>query len=468
MIIYRLQDKLDELNNKKPLLNTMLAMMMLVGMLCIKTLMAMITVNWYAPTIAGGSCLTALFAILMVRKKRISYTRSGLFILAMEIIIGLFFIFNGLVLRIVAYSVIGVVFAFLLPIVQYALATNDPEKISEHFCMSITIAYIILLIANMFWGPIMTKFQFGSILGNSNLLGNFLVILIPSLSYLLIKKKASFKKEAVGWGLLVSAVSMLVFTSSRTSALAICFSMGFFLIMMIVSRDKTKKLRLEKKQIITIVIITAAVPFVMFFMLSTVRKNIVILSHKISMSFSDTDSKSDSELDNEEKEIEDIENMVTEYNLNYYIKGLDGAGDESFSSGRITIWKEFAKNVGIMGHSSEQREVIEETRHYEHVNAHNVYLQVAYTAGIAAGCAYLIAVVFIGIKALAMFAGVIAKKEKLRPELLLSYCFFIGFAITSLTSDGYMMFNYFPVTLFWLTAHNYMFKQKNQNEENPK
>lgn len=468
MIIYRLQDKLDSLNTKKTLLNTILAMMMLVGMLCLKTLLAMLTANWYAPTVAGGSCLTALFALLMVRKNRISYTKSGIFILAMEIIIGVFFIFNGLVLRIVAYSVIGVVFAFLLPIVQYALATHDPEKIAEHFCMSITIAYIILLIANMFWGPIMTKFQFGSILGNSNLLGNFLVILIPSLSYLLIKKKASFKKKAVGWGLLVSAVSMLVFTSSRTSALAICFSMGFFLIMMIVSRDKTKKLRLEKKQIITIVIITAAVPFVMFFMLSTVRKNIVILSHKISMSFSDTDSKSDSELDNEEKEIEDIENMVTEYNLNYYIKGLDGAGDESFSSGRITIWKEFAKNVGIMGHSSEQREVIEETRHYEHVNAHNVYLQVAYTAGIAAGCAYLIAVVFIGIKALAMFAGVIAKKEKLRPELLLGYCFFIGFAITSLTSDGYMMFNYFPVTLFWLTAHNYMFKQKNQNEENPK
>ena len=92
-------------------------------------------------------------------------------------------------------------------------------------------------------------------------------------------------------------------------------------------------------------------------------------------------------------------------------------------------------------------------------------MQVGYSAGIAAGAAYLMTVVFIGVKALILFARSVAKKKKYDLELLLSFSFFIGFAIFSLTADGYMIFNYFPATLFWFTAHNYMYKNKQENEK---
>ena len=64
-----------------------------------------------------------------------------------------------------------------------------------------------MLVVNMFRGPVLVKFQYGAIMGNSNLLGNYLIALIPALVYLLLKKKdTSFKNKAICWGLLVSAV----------------------------------------------------------------------------------------------------------------------------------------------------------------------------------------------------------------------------------------------------------------------
>jgi hypothetical protein len=187
-------------------------------------------------------------------------------------------------------------------------------------------------------------------------------------------------------------------------------------------------------------------------MLSTVRKELIILEKKLFTSNSKTAAKDD-------------EDLETDFNLDYYIKGLDGEGEDNFTSGRIIIWKDFTKNLSIMGHETEYREIKEETRTYEHANAHNVYLQVGYSAGIAAGAAYLMAVVFIGVKALILFARSVAKKKKYDLELLLSFSFFIGFAVFSLTADGYMIFNYFPATLFWFTAHNYMYKNKQENEK---
>ena len=460
-------NKIDRLNTKKPMLNAALAIMTLLAIFSLKTALTMQTINWYAPTIAGCCCFTAVLAFLMIRKKSLKLTRSGLFILAAEIIVGLSFGLNGLLLRVKAYCVIGVVFVFVLPVIQYALATNDQKKIAERFCMTLVISYILLLIVNMFKGPILVKFQYGAIMGNSNLLGYYLAVLIPSLTYLLLKKDLTFVKRAVCWGLLVSAVAMLVFTSSRTSVLALVFSMGFFLITYYFGHEKSKKKhKFNRNHVIIIAVITVAVPLILFFMLSYVRKNIVIYQRKASLrNAASNSSLSDSELDEQEKELEEIEDAVTEYSLDYYIKGLDGEAEDSFTSGRVAIWKDFVKNLSIKGHAVEHREIIEATRHYDHAKAHNVYIQVAYNAGLGAGAAYLVIVVYIGVNALIWFVCIIKKKKKFDPELLLSYCYFISFAMISLTSDGYMIYNYFPTTLFWFSANKYMFTDKQDTTE---
>lgn len=466
MFFKNILNKIDNINNKKPFLNAALVMLTLLAIFSLKTALTLRTVNWYAPTIAGCCCFTAVLAFLIVRKKSVRLTRSGIFILAAEIIVGLSFGLNGLLLRVKAYCIIGVVFALVIPVVQYALATNDSKKIMERICMTLAASYILLLIVNMFMGPILVKFQYGAIMGNSNLLGYYLAVLIPSLTYLLLKKGMSFAKKAVCWGLLVSAAAMLVFTSSRTSALALFFSMGFFLLTLYFGREKTQKRKFDRNHVIIVIVITVTVPIILFVMLSYVRKSIAIYQRRMSLkSAASNSSMSDSEIQEQEKELEEIENGSTEYSLDYYIKGLDGSGEDSFTSGRVAIWKDFIKNLGIKGHAVEHREIIEETRHYDHAKAHNVYIQVAYNAGIGAGAAYLVIVVFIGVNALIWFVRVIKKKKKYDPELLLSYCYFIGFAIISLTSDGYMIYNYFPTTLFWFTAYKYMFKDKQEIKE---
>lgn len=450
-------NRLDTLNSKKPKLNAVFSFLMLIALYCCKTAFIMLTADWYAPTILGCCFCTAVFLPLVFRNKKIDITKGSVFIISMEAVIGFSFLLNGFAYRVKAYLFIGVIFMILMPVMHLAFSTFDREKLTLRLCMGLAVSYIILLIVNLFRGPVLVKFQFGSIMGNSNSLGYYMAVLIPALTYLLIKKKdTSFKNKAICWGLLISALSMLVFTSSRTSVLALFFCMGYLLITAYISRSKSEKKAFVKKHVIIIVVITVAVPFIMFFMLSTVRKEIIILSHKLFTNNSGSSTSSDED-----------PNEETDFNFNYYIKGLDGEGEDNFTSGRILIWKAFVKNTGFVGHQSEHREVREETRTYEHAKAHNVYLQVSYNAGVIAGAAYLMIVVFIGVKALILFFGSIAKKKKHDLELILGYGFFTTFAIVSLTSDGYMLFDHFPVMLFWFTAHNYMFKYKKSEQDVP-
>ena len=455
----KILNKLDTLNNKKPKLNAVFAVLALVALFCCKTALVMLTPDWYAPTILGSCFFTAVFILLVFRNKSVDITKSSIFIIATEAVVGFSFLLNGYAYRVKAYLFIGAMFIVLMPVMHLALAKFDREKLMLRLCMGLAVSYIILLTVNMFRGPVLVKFQFGSIMGNSNSLGYFMAVVITALTYLLIKKKdTSFKNKAICWGLLISALSMLVFTSSRTSVLALFFCMGYLLITAFISRDKTAKRAFKKKHVIVIVVITIAVPFIMFFMLSTVRKEIIILKHKL---FSNTSSSSSSN-DN----LDDLD-ADSDFNLDYYVKGLDGEGEDSFTSGRILIWKAFVKNVAFVGHQSEHRVVREETRIYDHAKSHNSYLQVAYNAGFVAGAAYLAVIVFIGVKALILFFGSVAKKKKHDLEVLLGYGFFIIFAIVSLTSDGYMLFDHFPVLLFWLTAHNYIFKEKKNEQDEP-
>ena len=87
-------NKIDLLNNKKAKLNAVLAVMAFLMMLCLKTALTMRTANWYAPTIIGGCGLTGILMFLVYRKNSSRISKSGIFIVAMEIIIGFSFLLN--------------------------------------------------------------------------------------------------------------------------------------------------------------------------------------------------------------------------------------------------------------------------------------------------------------------------------------------------------------------------------------
>lgn len=456
MLIDKIIHRLDKLNGEKPSLNGIVFIFSVVCMLCIQVASRFFTENWYSISISGGFCLTLLLCASAVRVNKVRLTKSGVFFLITEVIVGASFIINGLVLKVVAYSIIGLIFALIIPAAQFSLATNDRKVVVSRFCMSAVIAYFIFLIANLFYGPVLVNFQYGAIMGNGNLLGYFLIIVIISLSYFLLQKDMSFRLRAFYWGCLISSLSMLVFTSSRTSVLAIIASMGFLLIIVISKRNKGNSLGFSKKQIITFIVITVIVPLLMFFMFTTVRKGVIRFSHWVHTLVSSNSSGKDPDF---------MEDLEGEYSLDYYLKGLDGeGGEDAFTSGRILIWKDFIRNVGVMGHSSETREVVEETRHYDNAHAHNVYLQVAYSAGIIAGIAYLAAVAFICVKILIWFIAVMRSREKYTLERLVCSCFAIGFAVVSLTSDGYMVYNYHPTTMFWMLSYVFMYKDKDQSK----
>ncbi len=456
MFIGKVIDRFDRLNNSKAKLSGFLFVLSVVMMMCISVGSRFFTTSWYSVSILGGGFFTALLCACSLRNNKIKVSGFGFFILAMEFIVGCSFILSGLMLHVVAYSMIGLVLAFLMPLAQFAFATYDKKMVTRRVCMAIILSYYIFLVTNLFYGPVMTNFQYKAIMGNGNLVGYFIIIVIPSLLYFLMDDKLSFARKAFVWGTFVSAASLLVFTSSRTSAIAAIASMGLSLTVIISKRDKSKKLAFDKKRIITIIVITVLVPLLMFFMLTSVRRAVIKTVRWVQSLGSSSSSSQKGDLHEDDE---------GEYSLDYYMKGLDGEGEDSFTSGRILIWKDFIKNVGVKGHTSETREVVEDTRYYPDAHAHNVYLQTAYSAGIVTGLAYLALVAAVGIKAAMWFIAVMRNKKKYTMEMIISCCFVVCFAVVSLTSDGYMVYNYYPTTMFWLMSYMFIFKSK--DEEKP-
>ena len=96
----------------------------------------------------------------------------------------------------------------------------------------------------------------------------------------------------------------------------------------------------------------------------------------------------------------------------------------------------------------------------ENTNAHNVYIQSAYSAGLLAGIAVFIYVAIMGIELLINGLAFIFKGRELSLDKIYLITAYFAFGIASLTSAGYMMFTYLPATLFWILTYAISFKKE--------
>lgn len=390
-------------------------------------------------TICAVTQLTGLIAI--VKSNTIRFSNVKMVYLVLFEIIGLSFMITGLYFRVLGYIAIFFVLGVIVPISHMILHAYGEGNSLKGIASGIVMAFFIFLIISLVSGPALGADQYFSFTSNPNIVGGLMVVVTAALIYLLFEAKDNIKKIKIIF-LIGLSTSICFFSQSRTSLIAILMQLFVAAIVVAVRKlkyyqDENLKATIKKsiKHLLMMIIIFAVAWGTFFFSMTTVKKEISNLLPNIQIR---TESKQISL----EKTL-DISGAR-------FAKGIDNRNGDAFTSGRIGIWHEFLSNIRIYGHKTEGRAINVNGRVYHGTNAHNVYLQIAYSAGAIAGVAILLLMLII-LKDLIFKLIYFIRVGDVSNELVFFVMGYIGFFIASLTSGGYMTYTYLPATLFWIT-----------------
>lgn len=343
-------------------------------------------------------------------------------------IIGGSFLANGIYFGVTGYIAIGIIFTVILPLFYKSLiCRSDRGNVITSMCKGVIFAFFVFLLMSLLFGPPLDLEQYSSFLRNPNTLGAFAAIAVAAGLYMYELK--TYNTGAIVKGMLymvvvAAAFSMCFFSNSRTNMLCIAAQFLIYIIRNIISAVRKKTVKNFLKKAVVILLIFVAVFIIMFFLFSS---NLAIAQITLHDS--------------------------VDVGVDRFDKGLHGEGSDAFTSGRIGIWIDYAEEISFIGHPKESRDIVTGSRVYKDTNAHNAYLQVAYSAGIVAGISLLVLIFTMGVvlfkKALAFLFN---KGVVLSGETMYMASAYLCFFISAITSGGYMLFTYLPATLFWLSA----------------
>lgn len=414
----------------------------------------------FSMVVVVGTVLFCAFAILLVDFRRLNVYKYRLMYYIPVLAVGVSFLINGLLFKVVGYIAIGLVFAVILPFVHKCLSSNDTGNACLIIAKGVVFCFISFYILSVMFGPSLEVDQYTSFLANPNIIGCFASITVASLVFLLLQCKGKNNKSFYVWLLILGiSISMCFFSYSRTNMLAILLQLFVVIILEAVSffRDKERKpiSRVLKKGIAILLIMT--VGFAVFYL--SLQYNKTIFPFTLEDFFLDGDEIVSEIGGASDDKVSFLESM--QVGEERFGKGLEEKDSYAFTSGRTMIWNTYLKKITVLGHEKESLSIALADRVIEDTNAHNVYLQVAYSAGIVAGIALFIYVAIMGVELMIRNLKFIIKGDKLSNELIFLEMAFFAFAVSSLTSAGYMMFTYLPATLFWMLSYVISMKEKN-------
>ena len=415
----------------------------------------------FSTIVVSGILLIIINIVLLLRKSNLTQIKFNKMYLILLEFIGISFVFNGTYFGVMGYVAIGITFSIILPFLNISFSSNYGFSICRAICIGILISFILFCIISILFGPMLGVTQYTSVLSNPNTLGNYIIIVISALIYLFFDLKKSKSKYFWGYAILFGmAISMALYTNSRTTLIAISMQIVIVFLMctvsLLVNNEKQKFVRLIKKSSI-LVIVSITVFVTMFFVLTDLKKSIIEIVPVIQ-----------SEDVNEDISFEEYMKIMKAR----YMKGINKEAniksegknedlDDQFTSGRKEIWRSYIESIEIIGHPEEGRKIIEKNRVYMKTNAHNVYIQMAYSAGCLVGIAMLVLMLTVAKDLLVRIYRFI-KMGILEKDLIFTICSSIGFVVVSLTSGGYMVFTYLPVTMFYFSLYTLSIKKENR------
>ena len=390
--------------------------------------------NSFLIVVSFDTLITAsmIFFLLDLKNKK-NHIKIPYFILLL--FIGISFIFNGIYYNVIGYIAIGLIFAVIIPLLNLAFSMSSKFSVCKALASGIIFSFLMFFLISICCGPALGMAQYTSFFSNPNTLGSYMIIVVSASIFLILDAVENNKKSKFLYYMVFAfALSIAVYTNSRTS------------IFYIKKCDYSSIKKFFKKVVLLGLLVLISFSF-SFFLLTTVKIELIKSFPSIQVT-----------TDYDKITIRDgLARMGTRYT-----KGLDGDNkNDEFTSGRKEIWGTFIKNISFKGHKEEGLKVVEDTRFYQKTNAHNVYLQMAYSAGLLTGIAML-ALMILAAKDLLKKIIEFLKAGQIDKEAVFTMCAALSFAVFSLTSGGYMVFTYLPTTMFYFLLYTITVKKKTE------
>lgn len=373
-------------------------------------------------------------------------------------IIGISFIINGIIFHVLGYLAIGAVFFVIIPISHIIISKGDMVIILKGIAYAIIFSFIIFMIIAILFGPGLSRKQYSAFVRNPNTLGIFMIIVVSACIFLTYKKFYMEAKPKFQIICLSFAIAFCIFSQSRTSLLAIIGGLFFlFFIMFPLYKMEYKNTFVALKKLIALILIISLSIIIstslFYFTMTTIKKEIAVAIPSLQIKTVD--------LENELINADELFNLSE----TRFSKGIEKNDSDAFTSGRVTIWNEFYNDINLLGHEKEGKNISFNGRIYKGTNAHNVYLQVGYSAGVIAGISMVLLMLLVIKDSFILFFRH-CRGSLLDPGKVFAIVTSIGFFVVSLTSGGYMMYTYCIATLFWMLMFNFTIDIKRKGEFN--
>ncbi len=372
------------------------------------------------------SFLLCFAIIAMSYDGQIRFQKGKRFIFIAALILGVAELVSGVMLGVLGYMSYGM-FYVIVPtgLILVVNSKKQIERLMYASSQAMALSFAVLFVLSVFFSPLGSE-QYESILGNPNALGMYACIgFLGSLYLSVTEKKYRY------YVLLGLSFGFIYFSRSRTSLLLVIGSAAVLLFYVILNRREQK---VQFKNVVKCLVTVAASVFISFAGISYVNSLVGITNldtiEKIEAVFDVNIIKTD---DDDKPEFSD----VLASGIDRSLKGI--ADDNSFTSGRTAIWVAFLNNIDIGGHASGVIEL--EGADY---NAHNAFIQVAYSYGIVSGILYLIIALYMLVVIISQFVKSL-KRKHISFEKCFAAIIYGSFMVYSTLSAAVSPFSYFII-----------------------
>lgn len=410
----------------------------------------------FSVVVVFGTLMVFLMLITLCQGKKISLKGISKPFLFLEMVIGVSFLLHGIYFSVLGYIAIGMTFSVVIPAINIVFEKCYKDKFSYAIAKGTVIAYIIYFVFCFFLGPKIDDEPYAALLGNPNLLGNFVCVVAASVIFLWGKSnKTDLKSNILYAFLLTNVIALGYFSNSRTNMIALLFMLFYTLFMFLLtcrSKFNIGHLKTYAKHCLAIMLCCCVTFTGTFFALTTAKEKVDGVLNNIVIEL--VGQKSGNGAEANDVTLEESMGLAG----SRFSKGISTNDSDAFTSGRIGIWSAYINEIGFIGHAEESMDLNLGERIYKDTNAHNFFLQVAYSAGAIAGIAlllYVLCTAFIMLKK--SFIQIV--RNEIDYSTIFFGCIAIAFAMNSITSGGYMLYTYFVPTFFWLMANNICFKE---------
>ena len=367
---------------------------------------------------------------------------------------------------------LGIILAFVFTGVFFVWQNHSRKDLLwKAFKDAVKISFLLMAVISFLFRPFFEGGRYAGIFTNPNTFGLYLYVVFAVYMSDLdwnVETGKTFKKSLPTYLQLALVIFYLSVSQARTAMLAICAILILWVVIRIYMGKKKKKYRNFLKGLGCLILILA-VCYPVFY--AGVRNLPELVGHPILFEedvlylsngekIKDIGDKVLAESDEiESVEIPDSEAKMEDNSIwGRLVKSLDSnATLNKISSGRITIYKAYIKNLNIKGH----KRVTLKINNKRVSHAHNNWLQFAYTYGVPAMLFYTVITILSILRSI-WFYLTNRRRNATYAFLIPAIC--VGFVVATLTECLFLPFEVFPAFAYWF-AFGDMFEKTLDEKE---